>query len=103
MLNNLSSFYIFPRHFLDQVAQQKVVDIFYSSIEQVLKRRPDMREAMLSYIISLILADSSFNQQEVDFIFEIGEKCFGFSTTEIADRMAGAIQQNFIPSYEAIC
>ena len=103
VLNNLSSFYIFPRHFLDQVSEQKVVEIFYSSIEEVLKRRPDMREGMLAYIISLILADSSFNQQEVDFIFEIGEKCFGFTTKEIADRMAGAIQQNFIPSYEAIC
>ena len=103
VLNNLSSFYIFPRHFLDQVAEQKVVEIFYSSIEEVLKRRPDMREAMLAYIISIILADSSFNQQEVDFVFEVGEKCFGFSTKEIADRMAGAIQQNFIPSYEAIC
>lgn len=103
VLNNLSSFYIFPRHFLDQVAEQKVVEIFYSSIEEVLKRRPDMREGMLAYIISLILADSSFNQQEIDFIFEIGEKNFGFSTKEIADRMAGAIQQNFIPSYEAIC
>ena len=103
VLNNLSSFYIFPRHFLDQVAEQKVVEIFYSSIEEVLKRRPDMRDGMLAYIISLILVDSSFNQQEVEFIFEIGEKCFGFSTKEIADRMAGAIQQNFVPSYEAIC
>ena len=103
VLNQLSSFHIFPRHFLDQVAEQKVVEIFYSSIEEVLKRRPDMRDGMLVYIISLILADSSFNQQEVDFIFEIGEKCFGFTTKEIADRVAGAIQQNFVPSYEAIC
>ena len=103
VLNQLSSFHIFPRHFLDQVAEQKVVEIFYSSIEEVLKRRPDMRDGMLVYIISLILADSSFNQQEVDFIFEIGEKCFGFTTKEIADRMAGAIQQTFVPSYEAIC
>lgn len=103
VLNQLSSFHIFPCHFLDQVAEQKVVEIFYSSIEEVLKRRPDMRDGMLVYIISLILADSSFNQQEVDFIFEIGEKCFGFTTKEIADRMAGAIQQNFVPSYEAIC
>ena len=98
VLNNLSSFHIFPRHFLDQVAEQDVVDIFYSSIEEVLKRRPDMRDNMLIYMISLILADSAFNQQEIDFIFEVGEKCFGFSTKEIADRMASAIQQNFIPS-----
>lgn len=103
VLNNLSSFHIFPRQFLEDVSQQDVVKIFHSSIEEVLKRRPDMRDAMLSYVISLILADSSFNEQEVDFIFDIGEKAFGFSTKEVADRMAVAIQQNFIPSYEAIC
>ena len=32
-----------------------------------------------------------------------GEKSFGFSSKEVADRMAAAIQQNFVPSYEAIC
>ena len=103
VLNNLSSFHIFPRQFLEDVSQQDVVKIFHSSIEEILKRRPDMRDAMLSYVISLILADSSFNEQEVDFIFDIGENAFGFSTKEVADRMAAAIQQNFIPSYEAIC
>lgn len=103
VLNNLSSFHIFPRQFLEDVSQQDVVKIFHSSIEEVLKRRPDMRDAMLSYVISLILADSSFNEQEVDFIFDIGEKAFGFSTKEVADRMAAAIQHNFVPSYEAIC
>lgn len=103
VLNNLSSFHIFPRQFLEDVSQQDVVKIFHSSIEEVLKRRPDMRDAMLSYVISLILADSSFNEQEIDFIFDIGEKAFGFSTKEVADRMAAAIQHNFVPSYEAIC
>ncbi len=103
VLNNLSSFHIFPRQFLEDVSQQDVVKIFHSSIEEVLKRRPDMRDAMLSYVISLILADSSFNEQEVEFIFDIGEKAFGFTTKEVADRMAVAIQQNFVPSYEAIC
>ena len=103
VLNNLSSFHIFPRQFLEDVAKQKVVEIFHSSIEEILKRRPDMREPMLSYVISLILADSSFNEQEVQFIFDVGEKSFGFSNKEIADRLAVAIQQNFVPSYEAIC
>ena len=62
-----------------------------------------MREAMFNYIISLILADSAFNQKELDFIYEVGEKCFGFAAREVSDRMAVSIQQNFIPSYEAIC
>ena len=103
VLNNLSSFHIFPRHFLDNVCKQNVEEIFFSSIQEILKRDPGMREGMFNYIISLILSDSSFNQKELDFIFQIGRECFGFSEKEIADRMAVAIQKNFIPSYEAIC
>ena len=103
VLNNLSSFHIFPRDFLDNVCKQNVEEIFFSSIQEILKRDPGMREGMFNYIISLILSDSSFNQKELDFIFQIGRECFGFSEKEIADRMAVAIQKNFIPSYEAIC
>ena len=103
VLNNLSSFHIFPRDFLDNVCKQNVEEIFFSSIQEILKRDPGMREGMFNYIISLVLSDSSFNQKELDFIFQIGRECFGFSEKEIADRMAVAIQKNFIPSYEAIC
>ncbi len=103
VLNNLSSFHIFPRHFLDNVCKQNVEEIFFSSIQEILKRDPGMREGMFNYIISLVLSDSSFNQKELDFIFQIGRECFGFSDKEIADRMAVAIQKNFVPSYEAIC
>lgn len=103
VLNNLSTFHIFPRSFLENVSKQNVSDVFFSSIQEVLKRDPGMREGMFNYIISLILSDSSFNQKELDFIFQIGGDCFGFSQKEIADRMAVAIQKNFIPSYEAIC
>ena len=103
VLNNLSSFHIFPRNFLENVNKQDVMQIFNSSIEEILKRDPGMREAMFNYMISLILADSSFNQKELDFIYEVGEKCFGFASREVSDRMAASIQQNFVPSYEAIC
>ena len=103
VLNNLSSFHIFPRDFLDNVCKQNVEEIFFSSIQEILKRDPGMREGMFNYIISLVLSDSSFNQKELDFIFQIGRECFGFSEKEIADRMAVAIQKNFVPSYEAIC
>lgn len=103
VLNNLSSFYIFPRHFLNEVTQHNVAEIFHASIAEVLKRRPDMRENMLSYVISLILADSSFNEKEIEFIFDLGQKNLGYTTKEVADLLAGAIQKNFVPSYEAIC
>ena len=103
VLNNLASFQIFPKQFLESVNEQNVVEIFNSSIEEIMKRNPDAREGMFSYMISLLLADKSLTQEEVDFLFNIGEQAFGFSQKEIANRMAVAIQRNFIPSYEAIC
>ena len=103
VLNNLASFQIFPRDFLENVSKQNVEEIFKSSIEEVLKRNPDAREGMFSYMISLLLADKTINQAEVDFLFVIGENAFGFSHKEIANRLAVAIQRNFIPCFEAIC
>lgn len=103
VLNNLASFHIFPKQFLDDVSSQDVVQIFHSSIEEVLKRSPDTREGMFSYMVSLLLADKSLQQKEVDFLFEVGEKAFGFSQMEIANRLAGAIQRNFVPAFDAIC
>lgn len=103
VLNQLASFQIFPRNFLEDVNQQNVVEIFNSSIEEVLKRNPDARENMFAYLISIILADKSLQQEEMDFLFNVGEQAFGFSQKEIANRLAVAIQRNFIPSYEAIC
>ena len=93
-----------PKIELEQyLTQHNVAEIFHASIAEVLKRRPDMRENMLSYVISLILADSSFNEKEIEFIFDLGQKNLGSTTKEVADLLAGAIQKNFVPSYEAIC
>lgn len=103
VLNNLASFQIFPGKFLEDVNEQNVVEIFQSSIEEVLKRNPDAREGMFAYLISLLLADQSLSNEEVDFLFKIGEQAFGFSQKEVANRFAVAIQRNFVPSYEAIC
>ena len=58
---------------------------------------------MFAYLISLILADKSMTQEEIDFLFQIGEQAFGFSQKEIANRLAISIQRDFVPSYEAIC
>ena len=103
VLSNLASFQIFPKQFLENVNQQNVVEIFYSSIEEVMKRNPDAREGMFAYLISLLLADKTMTEQEVEFLFKIGEQAFGFSQKEVANRMAAAIQRNFVPSFEAIC
>ena len=103
VLNNLSAFHIFPRHFLEEVNQQNVGEVFVSSIGEVLKRNPDAREGMFGYMISVILADKSMKQEEVDFLFQVGEEAFGFSQKEVANRLAGAIQRNFVPSFEAMC
>jgi hypothetical protein len=33
----------------------------------------------------------------------VGENVFGYSKKEIADKMASAIQSNFVPSFESLC
>lgn len=102
ILDQISNFQMFPRSFLEHVSSQNVGEVFMSSVQKIMELDPAMRDPMFHYIISLVLADSSFNDSELQFLFEVGENCFGFSKKEIADRMAVAIQRNFVPSYEKI-
>lgn len=102
ILNQISNFQMFPRSFLEHVNSQDVGKVFMSSVQKIMELDPGMRDPMFHYMISLVLSDSSFNESELQFLFEIGENCFGFTKKEIADRMAAAIQRNFVPSYEKI-
>lgn len=102
ILSQISNFQMFPRSFLEHVNSQNVGEVFMTSVKKIMEIDPGMRDPMFGYLISLVLSDSSFNDGELQFLFEIGENCFGFSKKEIADRMAVSIQRNFVPSYEKI-
>lgn len=98
----LAGLKIFPRKFLEETAQGDVGQIFNDSVENILKINPGMREPMLNYIIHIVLSDKLINKEEVEFIYQFGDS-IGFSEIEVANAIAEAIQQNYVPSLESIC
>lgn len=103
ILSNLASYQMFPRQFLDQVCKENVQEIFMESVNKIMEVNPGMRECLYDYMIGLVLADRMFNEKEVEFLFLAGENIFGYTKKEIADKMASAIQSNFVPSFESLC
>lgn len=103
IIGNLSEFIIFPKKFLEEIAQSgKVMDIFKESIESILEISPAERENMLQYLISVVMADREIKAEEVDLIFKIGVNIFGYSSTEVAQIFAGIIQHRFMPSIRSL-
>ena len=98
----LAGLKIFPRKFLEETAAGDVGQIFNDSIENILKINPGMRDAMLRYIIHIVLSDKLINKEEVQFIYQFGDS-IGFSDIEVASAIAESIQQNYVPSLESIC
>lgn len=103
ILGNLSSYQMFPRQFLDSVCGQNVQEIFIDSVKNILEINPGLRDDLFNYMIGLVLADRMFNDKEVDFLFNVGENIYSYTKKEIADKLASAIQANFVPSFESLC
>ena len=103
ILSNLSSFQMFPRPFLDNMCKENVQEVFLEAVQKILEINPGMRDCLYDYMIGLVLADRTFNEHEIEFIFMVGENVFSYSKKEIADKMASTIQSNFVPSFESLC
>lgn len=102
VIEMLAGLKIFPRKFLDEIAEGDVGEILNSSIENILKINPGMRDGMLRYVIQIVLSDKIINKEEVDLIYQFGDS-IGFSEIEIANAIAESIQLNYVPSLESIC
>ncbi len=102
IIQSLAGLKIFPRKFLDEIADGDVVEIFNNSVEKILEINPGMRENMLKYMIHIVLSDKIIAKEEVEFIYKFGNN-IGLSDIEIATTIAGAIQQCYVPSLDAIC
>ena len=94
---------MFPRKFLDNVCEQNVQEIFMDCVKNILEINPGMRDSLFDYMIGLVLTDRMFNDKEVEFLFGVGENIYGYTKKEIADKLASAIQANFVPSFESLC
>lgn len=102
IIEALAGWKIFPRQFLDEIAHNDVIAIFNNAVENILRYNPGMREGMLKYMIHIVLSDKIINKDEVEFLYNFGNN-IGLSDMEIATAIGVAIQQNYVPSLDAIC
>lgn len=102
VIESLASMKMFPRRFLDEIAQGNVGEIFADSVQNILRINPGMREGMLKYMIGIVLSDKLIAKEEVDLLYQFGDQ-IGLSDMEVATAIGEAIQMNYVPSLESIC
>lgn len=102
ILNNLSSLQIFPIQYIEELSKQDVSKLFEESVAKILEINPTLRDTMLLYIISIIMADNRFEKEEVELLYQIGENLLGYSRKEIAHYFAASIQEGFRPGYDGL-
>lgn len=102
IIEMLAGLKIFPRKFLEEIAEGDVSQTFAESVDGMLKINPGLREGMLKYMISIVLSDKIIAKEEVEFLYSFGDG-IGLSEMEIATAIAESIQQNYVPSLESIC
>jgi len=103
ILESLSAYKMFPKNFLDEVSQQDVLKIFNESTSKILELEPGLRDSLFTYVLSIVFADSKFTDAEMGLVYELGNKCFGYSEKEIAGMFAAMIQMGFTPDLQALC
>ncbi|MCK9155627.1 MAG: M48 family metallopeptidase [Paludibacteraceae bacterium] len=104
ILDSLSRFEVFPREYLEEIGKKKpkqIVKYCNEAMEYIMKTNPGLRDSMLVYLISIVIADNKFEEREVSLIYSIGT-ALGFQKREIAEAFAVQVQKQFIPSVDSI-
>ena len=102
IIQTLAGLQIFPKRFLESIAEANVPELFRQSVQNILSKDPGMRDILLTYMMSLVLSDKEIAKEEVEFIYSFGKE-IGFSDKEISVKFAEMIQRNYVPSLESIC
>jgi len=97
ILEALSMYTVFPKEFLSDMIKEDVPKIFQDSIKNIISQNPAERTQLLEYMASVAFCDSNMFQNEMDFLFETGERMLGLTRRETAQIMAATLQQGFIP------
>ena len=101
IIENLASLKIFPMQFLEEMKKTDITEVFNEAVANLIRLNPTLREGMMNYMISIVMSDKNISKDEVDLLTHYGSK-IGFSNMEIANLMAVAIQQRFMPSLDSI-
>ena len=101
IITKLSGFIVFPLDYLTAVSKQDVPKLFNESLNKILEINPGYREALIKYVISIVMSDSVIEDEELDMVYSFGNQV-GFSEVEIATYLAQEIQQSFVPDILSI-
>ena len=102
IIQTLAGLQIFPKAFLDSVANADVVDLFNKSVNAIIEKDPGLKDSLLTYMIGLVLSDKDISKEEINLIYAFGND-MGYSVKEISVKFAEMIQRNYVPSLESIC
>ena len=103
ILSILSRFHMFPKQFLQEVADGDVQGIFESSLDRILELDPTYGEHIMGYLFELAFADRTISKDEIDVIYQIGQEYLDLSEGEISQLFAEKIQKEFVPDFRAMC
>ena len=103
ILSILSRFHMFPKQFLQEVADGDVKETFESSLDRILELDPTYGENIMGYLFELAFADRTISKDEIDVIYQIGQAYLDLSEGEISRLFAEKIQKEFVPDFRAMC
>ena len=94
----LSNFAIFPKvDFAEILKAGRADEIAAESARFIVGKNPAERYPLFGYMVELALSDRKISKKEVSFLYETGERFFGFSRKEMAQLIAEPIHRSFVP------
>lgn len=103
ILENLSSYVMFPKDLLDYVSKQDVVKLFQDSAMKILEAEPGLKDTLFVYVVDTVFADKKIDDAEIKLVYDIGTGFFDYSEKEIASMFATLIQSGFEPKISDLC
>jgi uncharacterized tellurite resistance protein B-like protein/phage anti-repressor protein len=98
IIMTLSNFAIFPKADFEEILKEgRAEEIATESARYILGKNPAERYPLFGYMVEMALSDRKISKKEVSFLYETGERFFGFSRKEMAQLIAEPIHRSFVP------
>lgn len=92
----------FPLKYFSEICeidQEEITKLFNDSVNYILERNPFERYDMFNFLMDIVICDRSINENEVEFLFNIGTNVFGLARKEIAQAFGAIIRASFRPNF----
>lgn len=103
ILQKISEFDLFPQSVLEEVAEGNVGEFFGKSVEKILSLDPDMKPALMEFILDQVMSDNKLGADEVNLAIKLCVEALGYTAEEAMAAFAMRVRAVFRPSFGAIC